>query len=156
MSAEPKSFPEPFSRAELAERVTDRRLDELQQVYPRLDVRYVFRKLRDRYGAVPTLANLLKWLDTETDSRAQRQPLEEAPRMQELVRDPTCRQCDGTGFVKLMRSYNGQLVAGRAFQTYVDREGKTQRKLVRCDHQTIYSDPRHGEGAELRQEEREN
>jgi hypothetical protein len=140
-----------WGRDALGERVTDARLEELQQAHPHLDVRYVFRKLRDRYGAVPTLANLLKWLSTETDSRAFRAPAaEQGPKPAPAIRrDPTCSQCFGGGFVFVKRQSGGRETLGLAFRTYTDAQGQRKRQLVRCDHRTRYADPHEGEVVDL-------
>jgi hypothetical protein len=120
--------------------VSDSQVDDLQTKNPKRNVRMVLRKFMTLKGRAPSLVELVRWVATETDptTLADTRPAR-------TISDPTCQQCDGTGFVKTVRRYNGVEMTGRLYTTHADRDGVTQRKLVRCDHQTLHVDPRHGE-----------
>ena len=119
-------------------------IQELPQ-FAHVDVGKVYKKLLDRYGNIPTVATLIKWLATEKDPASLRGSSKSpAPARRDMPRDPNCQQCDGTGFVKAIRIYNGVQVVGRL-------QDSVTGGLVRCDHQTAYVDSRHG--AEVKPED---
>jgi hypothetical protein len=125
----------PWSGDRLSKRVSGESLGELQQAYPHLDVRKVYGKLLDRYGNVPTLATMLKWLSTERDPRSLRSPAAPVKPTPPPMRDPTCAACDGTGFVKIVRQVHTRGVDGQLRATQVTgRLTDAAGRLVVCDH----------------------